>query len=105
MNRFNELNRQAIEKHIQTIIKLGVTFDILKTESECVVEIVSQLNELTIPIDNGIDVQLLQKMYNSFVKDIDADKLTCDNLEKKREYLVYQWNKTQSVLLSKKQKE
>lgn len=104
-NRYLQIDRAATIKDINMLTQLGVIYDISKTEFDCVSEIDSELKAMIVPIDSSIDITLLQKTYSSFVKDIDKDKLTKDNLEKKRAYLISQWNKLQSVLLEKKREE
>ena len=104
-NRYLQIDRAATIKDITMLTQLGVIYDVSKTESDCVSEIDLGLKAMIIPVDSSIDIPLLQKTYSSFVKDIDKDKLTKENLEKKRAYLISQWNKLQSVLLEKKREE
>ena len=104
-NRYLQLDHTAIIKDINLLTQLDIVYDVSKTEPECVSEIDSELKAMILPVDSSIDIQLLQKTYSSFVKDIDKAKLTKENLEKKRTYLISQWNNLQSVLLSGNQKE
>lgn len=104
-NRFQILDKDKIEKDIQNLVQLGVEYDISQTESDCISKIEHQLKSMYIPVDNYIDIKLLEKTYNSYIKDIDPDKLTIQNLKQKKAYLIYHWNKTQSGLLSEKQHE
>lgn len=104
-DRFQSIDKEKIEKDIQNLVKLGVEYDISKAESDCISKIDSQLQAMVIPVENHIDIKLLEKIYSSYIKDMDLEKLTIENLEQKRAYLIYHWNKTQSVLLSKKQLE
>lgn len=104
-DRFQSIDKEKIEKDIQNLAKLGVEYDISEAESDCISKIDSQLQAMVIPVENHIDIKLLEKIYSSYIKDMDLEKLTIENLEQKRAYLIYHWNKTQSVLLSKKQLE
>jgi exonuclease SbcC len=61
---------------------------------------------MIVAVDNNINFKLLNQMFNSYVNnDIDKENFTIENLEKKRSYLISQWNKTRSTLLSKKEQE
>ncbi len=104
-NRYLQLDRTAIDKDIKVFSRLGVIYDISKTEADCVSEITTQLKAMIVPVDSNINIQLLQKTYNSYVKDINKENFTKEILEKKRTYLISQWNKLQSNLLVTKQKE
>lgn len=103
--RYMQIDRTEVIKEIDLLAKLNVLFDSSKTESDCVMEISSKLQAMIVPIDSSIDIPILQKTYTSYVKDIDKVKLTKENLEKKRTYLIAQWNSLQSDLLTNKQKE
>lgn len=104
-NRFLQLDRSAIDKDIKVLSQLEVIYDISKAEADCVSELSTRLKAMIVPVDSTINIQLLQRIYNSFVKDISKENLTKENLEKKRAYLISQWNKLQSDMLVKKQEE
>ena len=105
-NKFKALDLTSIATRLRNLDKLGVVIDISKTESDCVAEIVAKITSMVNVIDDNVNFSLLNQMFNSYVnKDIDKENFTIENLEKKRSYLISQWNKTRSTLLSKKEQD
>ena len=55
-------------------------------------------------INKDLDYSLLSKAYNSYFREVDTDKITIENIGKKRNYLASIWNKRKLDILDGEEK-
>ena len=105
VERYMGINDKTIDGIDTVLMKLNVSYSIDGNLEDNIADLKSKLQALILPVDGNIDLALLQKIYASYIKSIDRNVFTTENLEKKREYLLSRWNQKQTELLKQKQKE
>lgn len=104
LTRFTLQDTVALEKDIKILEQLSVNIDTSKQEQELLNDIENQLKKMTATVPDDINYQLLTQTYNSYVRYLNTELFTDENIENKRQYLISQWNMRASEMLKDKLK-
>lgn len=105
VERYKNINELDIDRIDSVLNRLYVTYTLDGNLEDNIADLKSKLHSLILPVDESVDMALLQRIYSSYMKHIDRSVFTSENLEKKRGYLLSRWNQKQTELLKQKQKE
>lgn len=81
---------------------LGEAVDFNRPTEELQAVLIKRLSEMIRPIDGQVNIEWLERLFNSYVKYIDWKTLTEEQVMAKRAYLTMLWNKKVSSLLKEK---
>ena len=105
VGRYKSINEKDIDG-IDAIFKdLAVSYSLTGNLENNISDLKLKLRNLIMPIDSSVDMDWLQRIYASYMKYIDRNMFTIENLEKKRNYLLQRWNQKQTEILQQKQNE
>lgn len=103
-DKFKEIDFDKYTSYQKEITKFGdISFDSSKTAEDYFRFLRQRLNNAKQDIDNSLDYLELEKTYTSLAKFMHPEDLTLENIEKKRNYLLAQWNSIKSKLYKQKE--
>ena len=103
-DKFKEIDFDKYTTYLKEISTFGyISYDSSKTAEEYFRFFRQRLNNAKQDIDNSLDYLKLEKTYTSLVKFMHPEDLTLENIEKKRNYLLAQWNSIKSKLYKQKE--
>lgn len=103
-DKFKEIDFDKYTSYLKEITKFGdISFDSSKTAEDYFRFLRQRLNNAKQDIDNSLDYLELEKTYTSLAKYMHSENLTLENIEKKRNYLLAQWNSIKSKLYKLKE--
>lgn len=101
---FKEIDFDKYTSYLKEITKFGdISYDSSKTAEDYSRFLRQRLNNAKQDIDNSLDYLELEKTYTSLAKFMHPEDLTLENIEKKRNYLLAQWNSIKSKLYKQKE--
>ena len=103
-DKFKEIDFDKYTSYLKEITKFGdISFDSSKTAEDYFRFWRQRLNNAKQDYDNSLDYLVLEKTYTSLAKFMHPEDLTLENIEKKRNYLLAQWNSIKSKLYKQKE--
>lgn len=104
-DKYTALDKKDYAKFWQELeINYGIKLDETMDADQLSESIRNQLKGSLKAINENLDYNLLNKAYNSYFREVDADRITIENIEKKRNYLIGEWNKRKLHLLDEEEK-
>ena len=102
--KFKEIDFDKYTSYLKDMTKFGdVFYDSSKTAEDYFCFLRQRLNNAKQDIDNSLDYLKLEKIYTSLAKFMRPEDLTLEHIEKKRNYLLAQWNSIKSKLYKLKE--
>lgn len=103
-DKFKEIDFDKYTSYLKEMTKFGdISFDSSKTAEDYYRFLRQRMNNAKQGIDNSLDYLELEKTYTSLAKYMHPEDLTLENIEKKRSYLLAQWNSIKSKLYKQKE--
>lgn len=103
-DKYTGLDKEELAKFWRELEeKYHIRLDETGQEEQLLESIRNQLADSLKSINADLDYNLLNKAYNSYFREIDIDKITIENIEKKRSYLTNLWNKRRLNILGEEE--
>lgn len=104
--KFKKLDFDAYKSYLQEITKFGgIEIDLEKTAEDYYSLLQQRLNDAKDELNETLDYKRLDITYGTLVKFMNQAYLNLENIEKKRNYLLSQWNAMKSKLYRAKEKQ
>lgn len=102
--KYKEIDFDVYAPYLKEILAYGE----LPYNPECTVEefltmLQQRLNDAKQELDSSLDYLVLDRVYTSYAKFASSELLTSENIEKKRNYLLSEWNAIKSKLYKNKE--
>lgn len=102
--KFKEIDFEAYKPYLKEMESYGeIPYESNKTADDYYVFIRQMLNAARQSVDDSLVYSVLDKTDTTLAKFINAEVLTVENIEKKRNYLLEQWNTIKSKLYKSKE--
>ena len=102
--KFKEINFDAYAPYQKEILSFGtLPNNSESTAEEFLAMLQKRLNEAKQELDSTVDYLVLDRVHTSYVKYMSTDALTAENIEKKRDYLMSEWNAIKPKLYKQKE--
>lgn len=105
IKEYKRIDVQTVEKTKNYLERLNIVISISDDIDKDAIKLAEALRSQLSVLDVSLNVSLMQRMHASYVAHIDRTRFTVENIERKRKYLIYQWNQLQTELLKAKQEE
>ena len=104
--KYKEINFDEYMPYLKEMAQFGeIPYDPSKTAEDYHIFLRQRLNGAKQNIDSSLNYSELEKTYTSLAKFILPEILTIENIEKKRNYLLAQWNSVKSKLYQMKEEQ
>lgn len=104
-DKYTNLDKREYTKFWQELeTNYDIKLDETKDSCQLSESIRKQLTGSLKSINKDLDYSLLSKAYNSYFREVDTDKITIENIGKKRNYLASIWNKRKLDILDGEEK-
>lgn len=105
VSEYKRLDVQQVKKTKQYLERFNIGLSISDDINNDVIKLSEALRSQLSEVDGNLNVPLMQRMYTSYVVHIERTRFTVENIERKRKYLIGQWNQLQTELLKAKHEE